>query len=747
MARLIAALLVLSAASLAQPVHAAPGDLDPTFGVGGKVHAMPFPGMSGPHPQDGAIQPDGRIVIVGEAWFSDTGHLAIARFESDGTPDATFGNGGVVVLPKFGANKYDIAEAVEVQADGRILVAGEVDWISGNRTTGDAIVLRLLADGTLDSSFGDGGVVRTSFGPDVQGNLVDAVARQPNGKIVIAGSATVGGSRHFALARFEDDGSPDLTFGTAGRVMTALGVEDTVNAGVLQPDGKIVVGGAIWASQTGPLDAAFARYNPDGTLDGGFGSGGIVLAPSSTTSVQSLELQPDGKIVSAGGGSPRAVVMRLDPNGAFDATFATGGIMQTNASNAQALLDLVLLPDGRIVAAGFTFSAGLEDFLLIGLDGAGAFDAGFGAGGFVVTDLGETDDSATTLRRQPDGRLVAMGSGAAYLEMARYEGTPRVCGNGVPESPESCDDGGAAAGDGCDASCNVESGYACAGQPSVCTAGCGDGAIVGSEGCDDGGLVAGDGCDAACQLEPGWTCSGAPSSCTAVCGDSRVVGSEECDDGNTTSGDCCDGACLAEPVGSPCLEDGDLCSNDTCIAGGLCRHERAPDPTCLLPTASAKAKLKLVDAASDQVQFQWTKGPAVSKASFGTPAAGIPQYGFCVYDHASGSPTSVIRAFASGDADCADKACWTESAKGWRLRNTAGTPDGIVELKLTEGQVDGKSAVKVKMKGASLTLPALPFASDPKVVAQVRSSDGQCYGAVFSTPTRNDAKAYQAKSD
>ncbi|MGH7895988.1 MAG: DUF4215 domain-containing protein, partial [Candidatus Binatia bacterium] len=520
--------------------------------------------------------------------------------------------------------------------------------------------------------------VQTSFGS--QADVAYAVVRQPNGKIVIAGPSAVGTSWRFALARYEDDGSPYLSFGTAGKVVTVLRASDFIHAIALQPDGKLVGGGGSSATTSGPLDAAFARYNPDGTLDGSFGTGGVVIAAVAPTSdIIDVVLQPDGKLVASGGGYTNstgyaALVLRLGTNGALDPTFGTGGAVITNVSQAQSLQGVLVQPDGGIVAAGwrYDFSVPTQDFLLLRLDTAGGLDPGFGSGGIVVTDMGG-GDTATTLRRQLDGRLVAMGAAGsgARLALARYEGTPPACGNGVPEPPERCDDGNLTPADGCDASCNVESGFACVGMPSVCTLGCGDGTINGSEACDDGGLAAADGCDVTCQLEPGWTCAGEPSSCASVCGDSRVVGDEQCDDGNTrngdccdaschfesagspclddgdlctsdvcgaggvcqhefvlelcpvcgdglvmgdeecedgntANGDCCDASCHFEPAGSPCLEDGDLCSNDTCGTGGVCQHDVAPDPACLLPTAPAKAQVKIVATLTtkDQVQFK-----------------------------------------------------------------------------------------------------------------------------------------------
>jgi MYXO-CTERM domain-containing protein len=125
------------------------------------------------------------------------------------------------------------------------------------------------------------------------------------------------------------------------------------------------------------------------------------------------------------------------------------------------------------------------------------------------------------------------------------------CGDGkLGAMGEICDDGNASNGDGCSATCQIEPGWQCAGEPSVCTPICGDGLIVGDEGCDDKNLVSGDGCSAACVIEPGYSCSGQPSVCSPGCGDGLVVGGEECDDGNNVAGDGCSPACTIETTGT-----------------------------------------------------------------------------------------------------------------------------------------------------------------------------------------------------
>jgi cysteine-rich repeat protein len=149
--------------------------------------------------------------------------------------------------------------------------------------------------------------------------------------------------------------------------------------------------------------------------------------------------------------------------------------------------------------------------------------------------------------------------------------TPPLCGNGVIDttwlpsgtpSPEGCDDGNTADGDGCSSSCTVETGYACSGAPSMCAPVCGDGLVVGGEQCDDGDTEPGDGCSATCTVEPGWSCMGYPSTCTTICGDGLVVDGEGCDDGNLNDGDGCSSSCT--------VEEGWSCSGETSVCAPIC---------------------------------------------------------------------------------------------------------------------------------------------------------------------------------
>ena len=262
---------------------------------------------------------------------------------------------------------------------------------------------------------------------------------------------------------------------------------------------------------------------------------------------------------------------------------------------------------------------------------------------------------------------------------------PAICGDGVVEGTESCDDGGTAAGDGCDPTCNFEPGYVCTGSPSVCVPDCGDGMIVGAETCDDGGTAAGDGCSATCTIESGYGCMGAPSTCAPVCGDGMIIGAETCDDGGTTAGDGCSDACALETgfvcVGTPsvcgicvdteagatadlgCMAGAPICVGSgvtafcaPCVddtSGGMDTGCAATAPSCDTSGAPAHLCQACEDTAADAGV---DNGCVAATPVCGTGSAGAPTCFECVTDaHCStGTVCNAAGACVPGCADDSD---------------------------------------------------------------------------------------------
>ncbi|WP_030314997.1 DUF11 domain-containing protein [Streptomyces flavochromogenes] len=407
---------------------AAPGDLDPTFGPDGRV-TTPITGYAEGH--DIARQADGRLVVVG---VSEAG-FALARYDTDGSLDPGFGGDGTVTSD-FGGGGHT-ANAVAIQpSDGKIVVAGTTEVIA-EEGGGCCFfsVARYNTDGSLDTGFGDGGLVRVEeFGGSADGA---DVAVQPDGRIVAVGK---GGGGGFALVRLAADGTLDPGLGGDGAVVAGFTPTSPQDGGgiargmALQPDGKIVSVGYVGNTA---FDIGVARYNTNGTLDTTFSGDGMVTADFGGTEFgNAVAVQPDGRIVAAGSGGLGFAVLRYNANGTPDVGFGTGGRTSVNAPGDGGIAyGLALQQNGKIVLAGRADdpnSSEANDFGLARLHVNGAVDTGFGGDGFVVTGFNDFDEARGVLV-QPDGKIVAAGYGAGFaFALARYQG-----GDGTP--PPSAD--------------------------------------------------------------------------------------------------------------------------------------------------------------------------------------------------------------------------------------------------------------------------------------------------------------------
>ena len=380
----------LLAVLLIPAAQAEPGALDPSFGTGGKVTTAVAPTDSGALAL--ARQADGKLVAAG---YGSTGYnedFALARYNADGSLDTSFnGTGKVTTAIGPGA---DYAEALALQPDGKFVAAG---W-SFNGSDRDFALTRYNPDGSLDTSFGTGGKVTTFIG---SGNdTAYALALQPDGKLVAAGSNLQGTQSVVALARFNSNGSLDSSFGAGGKVATAIGSYAVAGALAFQPDGKLVVAGV--GSTGSQRSFALARYNPDGSLDTSFGSGGKVTTAIGSTldTAEAIGLQPDGKLVAAGssrtGSGDVFALARYNSDGSLDAGFGSGGKLTTAVASDGEAYGLVLQPDGKLVAAGGSWDGAKEQFMLVRYLGSALSVVKAGSGsGTVTSSAGEINCGLT----------------------------------------------------------------------------------------------------------------------------------------------------------------------------------------------------------------------------------------------------------------------------------------------------------------------------------------------------------------
>jgi uncharacterized delta-60 repeat protein len=383
-------------------VTAADFGLDTSFGNSGKV-TTDFIGLD--DDANALIrQPDGKLVVAGRTIGMETGSdFALARYNVNGTLDTTFGIAGKV---RTHFSVGDSANALALQPDGKLVAAGAIRQQdgSGNHDFG---VVRYMPDGTVDSTFGTGGKVTTDFSGENE--FVTAILIQADAKIIVAGGN---------LARYNTDGTLDPTFGNAGKLITNF----SALAIVQQPDGKLVTCGTV-PKPSGVNGFGVARYNLDGTPDPSFGSNGKVLTYFSNrlgfethAFAQPLVLQPDGKLVVAGvinefGTGNDVVLVRYTANGSLDGSFGNDGKVTTDFDAGSDYVNaLVIQPDGKFVAAGgATTGSQPDDFSLIRYNVDGSLDLTFGNGGRITTDFFGGTEWINAIVLQPDGKLAATG--------------------------------------------------------------------------------------------------------------------------------------------------------------------------------------------------------------------------------------------------------------------------------------------------------------------------------------------------
>jgi uncharacterized delta-60 repeat protein len=271
------------------------------------------------------------------------------------------------------------------------------------------------APGEIDADFGSYGSVLTEF---ERGTTAQVVLVQPDRKIIIAG--TTGrlddlNKTFITVLRFNPDGSPDPGFGTNGQVFTSILSRNTAQAGVLQPDGKFIIAG--WVFGTSPANKiGLVRYNPDGSLDTGFGDAGKVITDfdiSMAPSAHSLLLQPDGKIVLLGDNESFDILLsRYNSNGVLDGSFGNGGKVVTRyVSEGNEAKSARLQPDGKIVLGGWINTAdSASNSAVFRYTADGTLDSSFDNDGVAVKALSSSHDRIREVLIRPDGKILTVGT-------------------------------------------------------------------------------------------------------------------------------------------------------------------------------------------------------------------------------------------------------------------------------------------------------------------------------------------------
>ena len=414
--------------ALVTPTH-----LDTRFGAGGWT-TVDVGG--GDQAEAILIEPDGRIVVAGVGG-GGAADFAVLRLDPDGTPDDTFGTGGRVTLT-FGAPPFggvERAYGLARQADGKYVLVGVTD--AGGGVPNNFAIARLDHDGNLDTTFSDDGKLVLDLGFEDQAH---AVAVQPDGRIVVVGQA----ASDIAAVRLLPDGALDPSFNDVaaptpengdGIHRFTLAGADVARAVVIQPDGAILIAGGTQGA--GTADFAVARLLPHGLLDPAFGTDGWTAVDfSANETAEAILLLPDGRIVisgSADDGASDFAAAQLLPDGSLDVAFNPGvagptnfnGRSRLNLGGADVLTSMARQADGKIVLAGYTGAGGgvPQNVTVARLTSDGMIDASFLPNGWQVYDL-EGDEAAYAVAVQADGTIVVAGRRASDVLVLRLLGGP-----------------------------------------------------------------------------------------------------------------------------------------------------------------------------------------------------------------------------------------------------------------------------------------------------------------------------------
>jgi uncharacterized delta-60 repeat protein len=827
------------------------GSLDTTFGTGGRVVIQLGTGGSILHAV--AIDSSQRIVVAGEAWNGSNWDFVLARFLSTGEADDSFSGDGKI-LDAIGAS-HDGAYGIAIQADGRIVAAG----YSYNGTNYDFAVVRHLTTGAADSSFSGNGEATNAV--LAENDVAYAVAIQSDGKIVLAGNAYNGVDTDFALARYLSTGVLDAAGFSGGTVTTSMGFgNDDAYAVAVDSSGNIVAAGKSYGGAS--TDFAVARYLPSGALDTTFSLDGwlrtdLLGGNIYTDTAFGVKIQTDGKIVAGGytagvESSDFAVVRYNDADGSLDTSFSGDGIATLTLGGQDIPTAMALQVNSRIVLAGYSNQGingqdfGIARFLVEGTCGntIGELGETCDDGNLIDGDCCSSDcqyDVAGTACGDPtdtvcDNPDICDGAGACTPNFQSAATTCRASG-GICDVAELCT--GTAAD--CPANSFVSASMTCRNSAGVCdqaetctgtsaacptnsfqppattcraatgvcdnaetctgsSATCPTNTFLAASNvcrpaggvCDNAEMCPGNGanCPAdgrksaatSCRAAAGFcdlneNCTGTSNDCptdlfkTTTCRAAAGVCdvAEVCDgaapncpvngfastsqacatDSNACTADFCNGSgtCAHNDITASC-DDGDLCSADSCSPSTGCVNSFVPRSTasCLVaPAQQFQVKLD-ADPAKRKLKWKWGAGEAFAQAVLGAPETSTT-YSLCIYD-----TTSSVADFFAG-VDVVPSASWeSKDPKGYKYKDKTAASNGVSKIGLKPGDA-AKTKAQLGAGGANLPTmlaasPTAVFSQEPHVTVQLVNSDGMCLTSEFDveSASKNDGAQFKAKT-
>ncbi|MDI1256252.1 MAG: T9SS type A sorting domain-containing protein [Flavobacterium sp.] len=394
--------------------------LDTSFGTDGKTVTEFDPNFDAI--TSIILYPDGKILGSVNLDYSIDGTTNIVRFNVDGSYDSTFGTNGVVITSII--NEVDYGHTIALQSDGKIVVSGSRS-INNNATNFNFAVARYNSDGTPDTTFGLTGLVQTDFNNNFDNGR--AVAIQADGKIILAGETQMSNAdkQHFGVVRYNTDGSIDTSFGINGLVTAYFPVfGNSFSYPVcvrVMPDDKILIGGGNITDYLGPLydtDTAFLKLNSDGTPDVTFGTDGLMISGSPVyEAIYTFEMTANNKIIAAGyslmGEGIAALVQKFDAAGNPDSGFGTDGLVQILAHEnitKDNITNISITPEGKIKTTGSSYNGSNYDVTLMQLNADGTLDNTFDADGIFTFDFANSDEYGNNAFGLPDGKVIFCGA-------------------------------------------------------------------------------------------------------------------------------------------------------------------------------------------------------------------------------------------------------------------------------------------------------------------------------------------------
>ncbi|MEO7210735.1 MAG: T9SS type A sorting domain-containing protein, partial [Chitinophagaceae bacterium] len=395
-------------------------------------------------------QSDGKIIAGGNKYFRDlpsaSANAMLVRCNPDGSIDKTFGDTGFV-FTKVG-NRDAVIRSVTIQDDGKILAVGytgEYFYYDSIRNYIKLILIRYNKDGKLDYSFGNRGIAYIKISKI---NLYGTeVVIQPDGKILVAGSIVTqevaGYYGAMFVARFTKNGQPDSSFYNSGHRILYFGFYANVGGMALCPDGKIIIVGESSAKQTDESEQyTIVKLTGSGELDAEFGKNGKVITHLLNTYphfVNCMVVQADGKIILGAQGynnltTDDFTIIRFTSTGIIDSTFGKNGISYIDFGYEESPASLVIQPDGKIIAAGYSDVIGgsqNEFYILARINQSGLLDSSFNHNGKLTTFFSNKDQArAQKVLLQPDGKIIAVGFADKLYSRAYVPVITRYLGDG-----------------------------------------------------------------------------------------------------------------------------------------------------------------------------------------------------------------------------------------------------------------------------------------------------------------------------